>query len=319
MKLERQNLEELAAQTGFRPATLEKVIRLGDFGADIARHPLLGRSLVLKGGTALNLFFGPPRRLSVDLDFNYVGSLDRAEMLRDRPMIETALETLGQRKGYRVQRSAEEHAGRKIFFGYPSALGSPDRLEVDVNYLFREPVTAVVDGVMWQPGDLEQPAIRRVGLEELAAGKVCALLSRAAARDLFDLPLLPVIAGESWKEPRFRRIIVALSAILDHPLDRYGRERLDRVTDRAVEEQLLPMLSRSQPVAVAELRARAWEALEPILDLAPEEQEYVQLVQRGELRPQLLFGEDDELVERLARHPALRWKVENARRFSGRA
>ncbi len=72
MKPSRRYLEGLAAETGFREETLEKVLRLGEVAADISRHPLLSEVLALKGGTALNLCFAAPRRLSVDLDFNYI-------------------------------------------------------------------------------------------------------------------------------------------------------------------------------------------------------------------------------------------------------
>ena len=63
-------LERCAGETGFQIPALEKVIRLGEVLAAVARHPLLGPLLALKGGTALNLAFGPPTRLSVDLDFD---------------------------------------------------------------------------------------------------------------------------------------------------------------------------------------------------------------------------------------------------------
>ena len=56
------------------------MIRLGELTADIGRHPFLSRVLALKGGTALNLMFDSPARLSVDLDFNYIGQEDRARM-----------------------------------------------------------------------------------------------------------------------------------------------------------------------------------------------------------------------------------------------
>jgi predicted nucleotidyltransferase component of viral defense system len=75
----------------------------------------LADSLVLKGGTPLNLCFGVPPRLSVDLDFNYIGAADRAVMLKARPNIVAALERLGRRAGYQVQRSAEDHAGQKFY------------------------------------------------------------------------------------------------------------------------------------------------------------------------------------------------------------
>ena len=70
MNVSKEYLERCSAQTGYLISPLEKVVRLGEMGGDVARHPFLGNVLALKGGTALNLCFGPPKRLSVDLDFN---------------------------------------------------------------------------------------------------------------------------------------------------------------------------------------------------------------------------------------------------------
>ena len=51
-----QTLQRLAGETGYRPDTLEKVLRLLDLLDEIAGDPMLSERLVLKGGTALNVF-----------------------------------------------------------------------------------------------------------------------------------------------------------------------------------------------------------------------------------------------------------------------
>lgn len=183
MKLDPERVQALAGETGFRPTAVEKVLRLGALAADLSRHPYLSKVLALKGGAALNLCFGAPQRLSVDLDFNYIAEVDRSRMLEERPRVEQALEELGRRQGYKVQRSADQHAGRKVFFSYRSAGGSHERVEVDLNFLFRLPLIEVRQHSMWQPGDIGSPRVTVVGLEELCAGKFCALLSRALPRD----------------------------------------------------------------------------------------------------------------------------------------
>lgn len=94
MRISLEYLERCSAETGYQIASLEKVARLGELAADIVRHPFLGGSLALKGGTALNLCFGPPQRLSVDLDFNYIRHLEREKMIVDRPAIERAVSPL---------------------------------------------------------------------------------------------------------------------------------------------------------------------------------------------------------------------------------
>jgi len=93
-------LERAAYETGYQVSPLEKVIILGELAGDITRHPLLGKTLVLKGGTALNMCFGAPSRISVDLDFNYVGHLERDRMLKERSQVEEALTELARRHGY---------------------------------------------------------------------------------------------------------------------------------------------------------------------------------------------------------------------------
>ncbi|MGH7268059.1 MAG: nucleotidyl transferase AbiEii/AbiGii toxin family protein [Candidatus Rokuibacteriota bacterium] len=89
MRYSREYLGERSAGTGFRPDTLEKVLRLLRLLDQVTRHPFLGSRLLLKGGTALNLFYAAAPRLSVDLDFNYVVDLD--QMLRERPEVERAI------------------------------------------------------------------------------------------------------------------------------------------------------------------------------------------------------------------------------------
>lgn len=126
MKLSVEYLQALAAESGFRPETLEKVIRLGEYAADVGRHPLLSRVLALKGGTALNLAFGSPARLSVDLDFNYIGHVDHVRMQEERPQVERAIEIIGRGQGYQIQWSRDAHAGRKMYLTYESAAGTRD-------------------------------------------------------------------------------------------------------------------------------------------------------------------------------------------------
>ncbi len=85
MNVSLEYLERCSVESGFQVAALEMVVRLGELAGEVMRHPFLGRVLALKGGSALNLCFAPPQRLSVDLDFNYIGHVERQKMLEDRP------------------------------------------------------------------------------------------------------------------------------------------------------------------------------------------------------------------------------------------
>lgn len=154
-----------------------------------------------------------------------------------------------------------------------------------------------------------------VGMEELAAGKLCALLDRLAPRDLFDAVRLPELASAVWGGARLRAVFVALAGTLPHPVHSYGRERLERASDADIAEQLYPMLSPEiEAPDGAALRNAAWAVLEPLLTLTEAEREFTDRLQLGDLRPELLSPDDGDFADRVARHPALRWKAENAAR-----
>ncbi|MDD5205402.1 MAG: nucleotidyl transferase AbiEii/AbiGii toxin family protein [Desulfobacterales bacterium] len=315
MNPSREYLQACSIETGYQIAPLEKVVRLGEMAGDITRHPFLGKVLALKGGTALNLCFGPPKRLSVDLDYNYIGNLEREKMLEDRPRVEEAIYELGRRRGYQPQRSAESHAGRKIFLTYRSVIGHDDRIEVDLNYIFRPPLVQREVRELWQPGELDRVRALVVGLEELLAGKLIALLDRSAARDVWDVANLSAEAIEVVRSRPFRNRFIALSAILDHPLHTYTKERLKGIlTERAISDNLAPMLSSAEPLEPGEIIDRAWALMDQLLLLAPNEKEYVEGILRGEVLPNLLFDAASEDAKVISEHPAIQWKVHNVRR-----
>src|SRR3546814_3505304 len=88
MEVSAQSLARIAAERQFQPATLERVIRLLDILDAIATDSLIAPRVALKGGTALNVFHAALDRLSVDIDLNYVGAVDKASMEEDRPGLE---------------------------------------------------------------------------------------------------------------------------------------------------------------------------------------------------------------------------------------
>ena len=92
MKVSRQKLQKEAQATGFRPEILEKVIHLLNLLDAFNNHPFLKGRWVLKGGTALNLFLFDVPRLSVDIDLNYIGAVDRDTMMAERPKVEKAIQ-----------------------------------------------------------------------------------------------------------------------------------------------------------------------------------------------------------------------------------
>ena len=319
MSVSLEFLERRAAETGYAVTTLEKVTRLGEIASEVGRHPAFREALALKGGTAINLGFGAPTRMSVDLDYNFVGCADREGMLRARPAIEQSLGDILRRLGYQVRHSADATAGRKFYATYRSVLGPDDRVELDINYQWRTPLAGLRVMELWQPEGLDRPRVTVVADEELWVGKLLAFLDRTAPRDAWDVSRLPLIAAGLSESPALHRWLVALSFILDHPLETYDRTRLERrLTSDAIESQLHPMLAAGDRPDPAALLAQAWSVVESLVTLMPAEAEFIRRAQKADIDASLVFPDHPDDARRFETHPQVVWKLRNLQQHLAR-
>jgi hypothetical protein len=158
-------------------------------------------------------------------------------LVREQPEVQRAVEQIAAGDGYKVQRGPEEHAGRKLYLNYANSLGTADRIEIDLNYMFRVPLVPPELRQGWTP-DPDFPCRARIaGLEEVMAGKLVAFLDRVAARDLYD------VASFAADPPQhdaatLRRLFVGLSGILPKGLTTYSARHLESFTQKALDAEL---------------------------------------------------------------------------------
>ena len=132
LRISDSELKQSARSNGYRPEILEKVYLLLDLLDEFMAVPYLSDRLVLKGGTAINLFCSDQfPRLSVDLDFNYIGAADRESMQKEKPDLENVLSDICKRRQYEFHRNPRSHAGGKTVLVYKSVMGTKGRLEID--------------------------------------------------------------------------------------------------------------------------------------------------------------------------------------------
>jgi predicted nucleotidyltransferase component of viral defense system len=141
--------------------------------------------LVLKGGTAINLFLRDMPRLSVDIDLTYLPASDRDTALIDmRSQVATIAEGLKQTvPGTNVQ--LVEGDAPKLLVDKAGA-----RIKVEPSVVIRgslvPPVTSALCSAAQEDYELFVE-IQRLDSPDLYAGKLCAALDRQHRRDLFDV------------------------------------------------------------------------------------------------------------------------------------
>lgn len=315
-----KDVVRIATETGFRAEIVEKVLHLHGILNRLESHEITSGAWLLKGGTALNLLHLEVPRLSVDIDLNYIGSPDVEEMRRARPEFERALGACCEREGCSVRRTPSEHAGGKFRLRYPSVLGGSQNLEVDVSYVARVPLWGEVRSVArFPPGSkLEVPTLT---LEELAAGKLTALVQRSAARDAFDAASLLDLAPDLLGRPSFRvAFLCFVAASRDDARELRLPERLLPVL--TLERDLEPLLRRGfhgESRGPRELAAWIEQKVAPIADSllawSEGEQRFLdRLLDDGEIDAAALH-ESSDVQERICKQPMLVWKAMHVRKY----
>jgi hypothetical protein len=321
MRVSREKLISESQATGFRPEVIEKVIHLMNLLEGFNRHPFLKGRLALKGGTALNLFLSRLPRLSVDIDLNYIGAVDRDAMMTERPKVDQAMQAVCSREGMQITRVPTDHAGGKWQLRYESGLGEGGNLEVDVNFMFRVPLWPVTLRDT-KVGSYSATRISVLDLHELAAGKLAALLARQASRDLFD-------AHQLLRRNDLHRGMLRMGFVLYGAMNRKDW-RTVKVDDlgydsRELENQLLPVVRRD---GLPEHTTSDWAqrmisecriGLEAVLPMTAREIAFLdQLLDHGRIEPEHLT-DDAGMMNRIRSHPLLEWKALNVRKHSNGA
>ena len=223
MLTSKQELLQEAKNIGYRPEILEKITILLKVLEQFSSEPYLRDRLVLKGGTALNLFYlNPVPRLSVDIDLNYVGQVDRENMLAERPVIAQTISQILLQNQFEPYRNPNYHAGGKMIWRYSSLLGTKGNLEIDLNYMYRQP--------LW-PCLSRSPAMTSINLSNLNVDQI--------NYDIDDLKnrLLPVLhqsqiprslpALKTWASQLLDELRIALGILL--PLDNQQTDFIQQI------------------------------------------------------------------------------------------
>ena len=311
----------IAESTGFRAEMIEKVLHLLNLLDKLNRHPMLKGKWVLKGGTALNLFIFDLPRLSVDIDLNYVGALEREAMLADRPKVEQAAQAVFSREGFTTKRTPTEHAGGKWRLSYQSYTGQSGNLEVDMNFMFRLPLWDIQPADSHALGDFQARNIALPDVHELAAGKLTALLARGQARDLFDCHRMLTMKGIDRDRLRLAFVVyggmnrkdwrtVSIADVEFDP-DEVARLLIPTLNRRFMEKQS-PSAEYGK-----RLVKECQEKLEAVLPFSAPEREFLDLLlEKGEIDASALTR-DKVLQERIQSQPLFQWKALNVKRHKG--
>lgn len=304
-------LGKRAEELGFVRDTLEKVTRLSDILEYFNTNPLLKESLALKGGTAINLTIFNLPRLSVDIDLDYLKTDSRDEMLENREKINSVIERYMTAQGYvNSPKSKRPHSLDSWVYEYVSAGGNKDNIKIEINYSLRAHVLPVEERPIITEYFSSSYKVKSLASAEIYGSKINALLSRAAARDLYDTRnMIRFGIFDESEEALLKKCFIFYAAISAKEINKtFDTRAIDSITQRKIKTDLLPVLRRRDDFDLEPAKKLVKEYIQGLMVLTNEEKEFLDRFDKGEYVPELLFN-DPAILDRIRNHPMALWKT----------
>lgn len=310
-------IEEISNKTGFIKSTLEKVERLLSILEWINSHEKLRNLLALKGGTAINTDIYNFPRLSVDIDLDLIKNLSKEEMLNERENIYNLIVRYLDANGYKINvaKSKNIYALDSIVVEYKDITGNVENIKIEISYMNREHIlnTKVLklDTDIFKEKHFDIHCVHPI---EIYSSKLCALLSRTTARDLFDVYILAKydLFGGEEKDLLRKCFMLQYIAINNYKLEDMKIDNIEKLKKQDIKTKLLPTLKDRNPKKsdIEEMKQAVKKYLEDILIIDNNVKEFYDKFQKGIYEPELLF-DDKEILERIKEHPMIIWKLKD--------
>ena len=317
VKQYREYIENISKETGFIQSTLEKVERLIRILEWMNSDVKLSKLIALKGGTAINAAIFNFPRLSVDIDMDLTENLVKEEMIKERENIHNLLVNYLSANNYKInmKKSINAYALDSIVAEYVDIKGNTDNIKIEINYMNRAHILDTkrikVSTDVFKDKHLIIHCIHPI---EIYAAKLCALLSRSTARDLYDVYTLSKYNLFDDDEKRLLKQCFMLEyiAVNDYKLRDMKIDNIEKLKRQDIKTKLLPTLKDRNPRKsnVDEMKKAVRKYLKDILVVDDNIKEFYDKFQKGIYEPELLF-ENKEIIERIKEHPMIIWKLNN--------
>ena len=258
-----------ATQYGFIRDTFEKVLRLKEILEYFNTQEYLAKHLILKGGTAINLTIFDLPRLSIDIDMDYVPNDSRDDMLIARDKIAEIINRYMEKEGYSLSQSSRfSHSLDAFHFNYINSGGNKDMIKIELNYSLRAHILEPTYRDILNDVFKSNIKIRTVAPLEIFSAKGNALISRAAARDLYDWGNLIDQNMFADEKDLFRKCFVFYTTITadnvhgDYDFDLSAIDTLDFTKIR---RDLFPVMSNKNNFKLDERKIQAKQYINCLL------------------------------------------------------
>ncbi|MCL2775324.1 MAG: nucleotidyl transferase AbiEii/AbiGii toxin family protein [Oscillospiraceae bacterium] len=307
----KQILSKQAQEAGFIRDTFEKMLRLAKILKFISEDTLLSKAVVLKGGTAINLTIFNLPRLSIDIDLDYAYNNSKDDMMKDREPITAVIRRYMATEGYELSdKSKSYHSLDSFVYTFTNSAGIRDNIKIEINYSLRCHVLPFISKPIEAMEIFNKTNVLSVAPIEIFASKIVALLTRTAARDLYDVNNMITYGLFDESEAAMLRkcVMFYFTIASDEVPEIFDIKRIYSLTNYRIRTDLQPVLRKKDRFDLLAAQNRVEKYLTELLVLSENERQYFDAFRANEYKSELLF-ENVDILARIRNHPMALWKI----------
>ena len=198
-------------------------------------------------------------------------------------------------------------------YDYQGTSGNKDNIKIEINYSLRAHILEAEERRIIAEHFSTVYKVRSLAPIEIYGSKINALLSRAAARDLYDVKnMIHFGLFAKSEEEILRKCIVFYAAITAKDRKSINKNfdttAIGLITNQKIKRDLIPVIKRKDHFELEPCRKLVIKYITDLMILTKLEREFLDKFESGEYIPELLF-ENKEILARIKHHPMALWKT----------
>ena len=208
------------------------------------------------------------------------------------------------------EKTKTPHSLDSWVYDYKGASGNSDNIKIEINYSLRAHLLQAEERPIITKHFGGEYRVKTLAPIEIYGSKINALLSRAAARDLYDARnMIHYKLFDKSEETLLRKTVVFYAAISAKVINKtFDTSAIDSITKQKIKTDLLPVIKRKDDFELEKAKKMVKAYITDLMVLPEDEKEFLERFENGEYIPELLF-EDERILERIKNHPMALWKM----------
>ena len=211
-------------------------------------------------------------------------------------------------------KSKSRHSLDSFVYEYINSAGIKDNIKIEPNYSLRSHILPIETRSVKSEIFGNEYDVNMLSPIEIYATKTVALLTRGAARDLYDMNYM--IKSGVIKEDDlelYRECVMFYFAIsTDSPLMSYGTDEIENITNHTIFTDLVPVIRDRDIFQLEDAKKTVEGFLSDTVYYTDRDVEFLRRFKNGYYRPELIF-DDDDILKRIEKHPMAMWKTAHNR------